>query len=658
MSAQIAQLPILLPSKCDAPRNWIAAYGLTILVLILIHLFFVRQRPLTDTGGFLNPPYEFVHQGRVVYPAYGHAEANRMVVHPPAYSWVAGVLMKLGLPYFTALAINVFIGTVVAIIAIVASGLTPLSKVGFITAIYVTNFQFVDLFLARPELAITVWWLAGLFILDNARIRNWSGTLLALGSFATGYACSLHYHAWPGVIAVGVYVFAFTIELGPRRALLKLAWVSAGLAAYLIPYAIYFLIPQWTAIVTMIHAVNATEPVGAAGVMAAFSKHVYDYRLYKEQVLMAVKISPLCYIFYPVLALGVPSTLVALPILLWKRDTRIAGLASAPLLLSMLFVVSRKFPDLYFRPEYTLLFATLFFVVMPGLTFAMRRARQLLAVRYRPARRVRQLFTVGYRPAMLLLAIAFFVVPDGDIKLAFDGHGFIDEIRLERAVAKEVNGPHAVVGGNFVLPWFTGGAAVYRDLVGELIYPRDISGVDVSALFREMDAVVDIPFTSGLTYNKQRKTLTSFYIDGVLSLRGLYSGRLIRGLQDDLLFTSQRPTTEVKAFYWRNDVFYEFNSSRDGDIELLAVEVPPGGTAGYFPQGTEVILTMPLPAHQQGEVGPTLVMMLQDVETFEGSKQIYPSCFLRDHIRGHVAARDPRPMIRSISYQQETVKFY
>src|SRR5262249_28999008 len=160
-------------------------------------------------------------------PAYGHAEADRMVVHPPAYSWVAGVLMKLGFPYFTALAINVIVGAAAGITAIVASGLTRLSKVGFITALYFTNFQFVDLFLARPELAITVWWLAGLFILDNARTRNWSGTRLALGSFATAYACSLHYHAWPGVAAVGVYVLACATELSPRRALPKLGWVSA-----------------------------------------------------------------------------------------------------------------------------------------------------------------------------------------------------------------------------------------------------------------------------------------------------------------------------------------------------------------------------------------------------------------------------------------------
>ena len=666
VSAQIAHLTESLPSKSATPRTWIAAYGLAILVLIFAHLFFVRQSTFADTGGFLNPPYEFVHQGRVVYPAYGRAEADRMVVHPPAYSWVAGVLMSSGLPYFTALAINVLVGVAVAIIAIVASDLTSLSKVAFITALYVTNFQFVDLFLARPELAITVWWLAGLFILENARIRNWSGMLLALGSFVTAYACSLHYHAWPGVIAVGVYVLACATDLGPRRALPKLAWVSAGLAAYLIPYAIYFLIPQWTAIVTMIHAVDATESVGPKGVLAAFSKHVHDYWRYKGHVFMAAETSPLCYIFYPFLALGIPSALVALPILVWKRDTRVFGLASAPLLLSMLFIVSRKFEDLYYRPEYTLLFAAFFVVVISGLASTLRRVRQLIAARYKPTGELRQLFPVRYRHGMVVLATAFFVVADGDIRMAFNGHGFIDEIRLERAVAKEVNGQHAVVGGIFVLPWFTGGAAVYRDLIGELIYPPDISRIDVPALFRQMDAVVDIQVTSGLTYNKQRKTLTSFYIDGVLSLRGLYSGRLIRGKQEKLLFMSRQLTTDVRAFYWQDDEFYEFNSSRKGDVELLAIQIPPGaffdfldslkGTAEL--KGTKVILTMPLPAEKQGEAGPSLVIMLQDAGTFERSKQIFPGCLLIDHIRGHVAARDPGPMIGSISYQQETVKFY
>jgi hypothetical protein len=79
------------------------------------------------------------------------------------------------------------------------------------------------------------------------------------------------------------------------------------------------------------------------------------------------------------------------------------------------------------------------------------------------------------------------------------------------------------------------------------------------------------------------------------------------------------------------------------------LEVPPDTKVGHLPQGTEIILAMPLPGQQQGEAGPTLVVMLQGVGIFEGSNQIYPGCLLRDHIRGHVAPRDPGPMIRSIS---------
>src|SRR5262249_33605217 len=200
-------------TECTHARAWVVAYGLLILALISGQLFLVRQSTPPDTGGFLNPPYEFVHQGRVVYPAYGHDQADQMVVHPPPYSWTAGVLMKVGLSYFRALALIVFVGAAVAIVAILASGLAPLWKLAFITGLYVTNFQFVDLFLARPELAITIWWLAGLFILENARIRNWSDKLLALGSFTTAYGCSLHYHSWPGVGAVGIYALILAIDL-------------------------------------------------------------------------------------------------------------------------------------------------------------------------------------------------------------------------------------------------------------------------------------------------------------------------------------------------------------------------------------------------------------------------------------------------------------
>src|SRR5262249_6181506 len=337
-------------------------------------------------------------------------------------------------------------------------------KLAFITGLYVTNFQFVDLFLARPELAITIWWLAGLFILENARIRNWSDKLLALGSFTTAYGCSLHYHSWSGVGAVGIYAIILAIDLGPRKALPKLTWLSFGLAAYLVPVVGYFLVPHWTAIVDTIRAVNA-QSFGPSGVIAASSAHIGAYNHYKDHALLVGRISPLCYVFYPILAVGIPSALLALPVLATRRDTRVIALASAPLLLPMLLVIVRKFPELYFRPEYTLFLTAFLIIVTLGLTAVLRRATWSRAI--------------AHTPAMAILAAAVCVVPDMDLWLAFNGHGFIDEIRLERAAAKEINGPRAVVGGPFVLPWFTGGGAIYRDLFRELIVQSDISSVDV-----------------------------------------------------------------------------------------------------------------------------------------------------------------------------------
>jgi hypothetical protein len=552
--------------------------------------------------------------------------------------------MKVGLSYFRALALIVFVGAAVAIVAILASGLAPLWKLAFITGLYVTNFQFVDLFLARPELAITVWWLAGLFILENARIRNWSGKLLALGSFTTAYGCSFHYHAWPGVGAVGIYALILAIDLGPRKALPKLTWLSFGLAAYLIPFVGYFLVPHWSAIVDMIRAVNATRSFGPSGVLAALSAHTDAYNHYRDHALLVGKISPLCYVFYPILAVGIPSSLLALPVLATRRDTRVIALASAPLLLPMLFVIVRKFPELYFRPEYTLFLAAFLIIVTLGLTAVLGRATRSPAI--------------AYTPAMAILAAAVCVVPDMDLRLAFNGHGFIDEIRLERAAAKEINGPRALVGGPFVLPWFTGGGAIYRDLTSELIWPPDIFSVDVQSLFGEMDAVVDTPYFSAITNNKQRKSLTSFYVDGVLSLRGIYSGRVIRGIQEGLLLFSERPTRYTKAFYWHADKFYEFRSTPHGDSELVVVQVPTGATLRQLPQGTEMILTVPLPARQQGEPNPKLVVMLGHAGTLDDFREICLGCSLRDRVRGEVAARDPGPMIRGISYQEEIVKFY
>lgn len=115
---------------------------------------------------------------------------------------------------------------------------------------------------------------------------------------------------------------------------------------------------------------------------------------------------------------------------------------------------------------------------------------------------------------------------------------------------------------------------------------------------------------------------------------------------------------DTKVFYWHADAFYEFRSAPDGDLELVVIEVPKGAALRQLPQGTEMILTVPLPPRQQDEPPPKLVMMLGHAGTLDDFREICVDCSVRDRVRGQVAARDPGPMIRGISYQEEMIRFY
>jgi hypothetical protein len=104
----------------------IALLAVTVGVLMVLHLYVFARAASTDDGGFMNPILEYVHYGRVVYPAHGFPQS--MAVHPPVHYWLAGVLIKAGLNFYPAVeTLPLFFGTI-AILSILTAPFRGLLK--------------------------------------------------------------------------------------------------------------------------------------------------------------------------------------------------------------------------------------------------------------------------------------------------------------------------------------------------------------------------------------------------------------------------------------------------------------------------------------------------------------------------------------------------
>lgn len=619
---------------------WSIRCAAAVLFVLTAMQFYLVERPVKiDEAGFLNPVLEYVHHGKVVYPAHGSDHAHSMIIHPPVHYWLVGLLMKAGLDFYPAAVTLPLLAFLVAIIAILTAPWPDLVKLSFLVGIYIPNVVLIDLDPSRPELQMALALVAGWVFLESARLEGWRPSKLFIGSFVLAYASGLHYFAWPAVAGCGVYIVRAVVEMGWRPARPRIRWIVGGAALFGVPYLVLFVIPEHAGIRSLIGALSATEnPLGGDSWLKAFQYHRDTYPA--SLGYMSPPSEPLRSVFLellkPFLLAGIPVVFVSTPLLLILRQTRFLALASLPFQLGLLFFCLHKSLP-YYRAEFSLFYASLGVAAFSGIAWLLRRNTL--------HRWVSPVITIG---------IMLVIIADSPVWQIPAGGVFVDELALSRAAGKALVGADAVVAGRSVCLWYTSGGRFYRNVTSDLIYPPDVSSVKPE-YFTAFDGVAEEPQGSYVTYNRQKTSLPSWYLNGTLSLEGFYGGRDLHGSQSGYYLVGVRRHAPVQAWFWQGREFFRFAENPTGKSVLLALVSPhAAGAAALGPVG-RYLLAIGLPPDSQ-EFLTFHVVPRMDAE--ELRLKLAPGSTIRDLIPGDVEKADIPAMLRSVDYHREMTDIF
>ena len=636
----LSQKPALLGQSV---QDWVLrAATLVVFELVILHLYALERPVKIDEGGFLNPILEYVHHGQVVYPAHGPDHAHSMIIHPPIHYWLVGVLIKMGLDFYPAAVTLPLIATAVLFLAILTAPWSNIFKISFIFGAFIPNILLIDLDPSRSELQMALAWLAGLVFLESARLEGWRPVKLVLGSFLLAYASGLHYFAAPAVAGCGVYLVWAIADRGFRRALPALGLIIGGAALFLLPYAVLFVIPEYSAIRDLITALNAADNPLTSGWLKAFQYHrdTYPASYGYMDPSPAIHQSVFLALLKPMLMARIPVVFFSTAILLWFRQTRALALAALPFQLGLLFFSLHKSLP-YYRGEFSLFYAALFAGLFSSLVWLLKR------LKVARADDGVSLFAVA-----LLLLIA---VVDSPVWQIPKGAGFVDELALSRAAGKMLLGENAVVGGRSVCLWYISGAKYYRNVTGDLIYPPDISALDPASYFSVFDGIAEEAQGSYVTYNRQKSSLPSWYLNGTLALQGFYAGRDLHGSRSGYLLAGPRRKVPVQAWFWRERTFLHFVEDPQGSSALIAIVSSHANAFASPEDGSGSLLSLGLPPDSQDYLTFHVIPQTGPAEL---QAKLAPGATVRDLVRGRVEKGDVQAMLRTVDYHREMTDIF
>jgi hypothetical protein len=640
----VPEQPAVPPAAFTASEaRFCAILSVPLLVLIFFKLFLLQQPADPDDGGYVNPILEFVHHGRVVYPAHGLDHAQSMTIHPPVHSWLAGLMIKAGMSLYPALGTMPFVMAALCLLAIATSSMSRLWKLSMFFGIFAVNFLLMPVQLFRPEMELSLAWLGGITLLATARLENWSPIRLLGGSFLTAYASGLHYWAAPAVLACAIYAVWVIVDVGFRKALRSILCIAIGALAFMIPYLVLFVIPERTGIWNVISGLHA---VAAPGQNSYWSEMLEAFRYHRQAYfnLSAMGEGFSAALLFPVLYFGVPALFICIPAIFISVQTRGLALASVPLLLPLLFLFKHKSPP-YFRCELSLAYALLLYAILVGLQWLVARAGKPVS---------ESQFTIG-------IAVLLGVIATSDVRpwRTFWGGRMVDEVALERAFGKSVLGPDALVAGRSICLWYTSGGLYYRNVTGDLIYPRDISNVNTADFFSTFDGVAEDGNGSWVTYNRQQMSLSSWYLNGDLQLLGLYCARASTQSWHPYpdvgyYLIGIRRTEPVQAIFWRGASPVRFIASDDKQAALAAISLPTGQPLDAV-AGGEFIFRLGLAP--DGKRDLRFYLMPKTIAATIANK-LPAGCNVRDLIYGKVEPLDEQAMLRTVDYRKDMASIF
>lgn len=471
--------------------------------LLVVHALFTYRSDFGDDLGLYNAIYMFQHFGDVTYPMQGQYES--MTVHPPLHYFVVGLFAKSGFSVLHAAGMPLALLGAVSLAVVARSRMSGTAKIAVSSGFALAVLVYSPRAAVRPELHIVFAWFCGLVLLEAARLDDWDSRKLLAGSFFTAYASGLHYWAGAAALALPIFLGFLLVTRGVRMAARKAVPMAAGALLFYVPYCVFFVIPDFQQIATMLRATDAT----GGGVAASMATHL---ALFDESVMLYswgsyARIGGALHL--PIKQLGLSPILVTIPILLASRSLRGMALAGAALPLFVLAMVSRKAGLYYLSPELVLYLVALVWAVLAAGDFVWRHSvgrvprvpRVLLCVPH---------ILLSVALGVILLQVAAWTRPG----VGLSWHQ--DDWEVSRAANRSLLGDDALVGVNQVTMWYISGAS-------RLLWFTEW-GLDWPKLQELRVDRFDSLVILDDWFANQQKALPwpSFYLDGQLQLRGFY----------------------------------------------------------------------------------------------------------------------------------------
>jgi len=604
----------------------------------------MERRIAFDDFGLYNAVYMFVNYGTASYPA--HQDYHSMIIEPPFHCMVLGLLIRVGIPVHYAESIPPFLLISLGILLILRSKFQEAIKVGLLFGMIAGSLlPWIAVFggfgpgpgVTRPDLHVAFAWFVGLVALESGRLADWDPRRLFLGSLLLTWASALHYPAvvaWTGVL---VYMSWVLKARGWRRGIRPIAGLVLGGLLVGIPYVLLWLVPNWSRIISF---VTSTAPLG--GITVSVSTHLKAYAgmfsFMRNEAVMKVLFCPL--------ALGVPVVLLSTAALSWWRETRGIAFASLPNLLFLLLVVQRKSTNAgYYIPElmlYTAAFATFFIMAFSS-----------LFRRIRACRRYQHLVL----PTVTTLLILVLLVGMPWLHAAeMSSQPRADELAIARAAGKRMLGPNALVGAQIGRTYIYGEAYWY--MVDPYVLWNKIDGLNLTYFFAKSDAIGVDHFMSYATFNEFNGSISSWYADGVLSIRGFYFSSRHQSTLSYMLLTTPRPDRIEGYALLGNWTVMHFRERKDGEYVFAAVVGDASScnsVAAYTASFRDSYL---LPPKDQMRAQRQLITFISKTDRYLiDRRDISSRCTIRDEIRLHMELLDYQELLATLT-NDRPIQFY
>jgi hypothetical protein len=617
-------------------RTSVIFFAWFVAFLVLIAAYGIDRGGWVDELGFQNPPYMLAHFGKLTFPSYvaGWFFDLPVITHPPIHTFLIGSLSRLGLTIYYAEATPTVLLFLLGIVCIVRSvfpdavKLGLLFSVGFLMAA-ANSMPWTELFGTRPEGHVHAAWLCGLVLLESGRLENWNWRKLAAGAFLLTWASGTHYYAAFAFTGVAVYAVWVVRSLSWKEAGPRLAALVLGGCLFGIPYVLLYLWPYRKAIQ---FALGVTPGEGA--LRASMQWHAEMYRTW---ISLAGHLGP----SKMVMSWGIPLAAYTTAILLAVRWTRGFALAALPLQLFLCLFAWHKLSP-YLIHEVALFAGALAIGALVLLDWFSLR----LPAAVRP----------GVLPVAALLLAIQLVAGSPMLKAAtLSIEPRVHEAEVARAAAREILGPDARVGGDWG-EWYASGGAHFYDTQADT--QLEYLGYDPRTYAANFDALADCPDSC---VGPQRTSITAWFADGTLQLRGFYFGESNDQLQIVLLSVNQ--PAQLVGYARRNEQVYRFQQESSGHYDIISAVCPQAPELGlnkwgwyrYWPGVFATVLQIP---DTSPEAGRVLVTLLTPNDVVEPAGWVSHSCRTLSRVPGTLLLADRKAMIERLRRTDTPMHFY